>query len=61
VAFLITDPDEHRLVLRAGGGAEDNLITETTELENYTIDHNRPLRNWFDVMSMLGEADDGNR
>ena len=54
VAFLTIDPDEHRMVQRAGGGAADNLITETTVLENYTVDHQRPLRHWIDTQKVLG-------
>jgi hypothetical protein len=53
VAFLMTDPDAHRLCLRAGGGAADNLITETATPENYTVDHNHPLRDWIDTVTLL--------
>jgi hypothetical protein len=55
VAFLVTNPNEARMVLRAGGGATDNLITETTFPENYTVDHWRPLRHWIDVVKVLGD------
>jgi hypothetical protein len=54
VAFSMTVPDIHRRIIRAGGGAADNEITESREAEDYTIDHRRPVRHILCVPRMLG-------
>lgn len=56
VAFVTFGPDANRLILRAGGGATDNLITETSVPEDYTVDHWRPMRSWIDTMKLLEAA-----
>ena len=53
VAFCMTAPDGLRLIIRAGGGAADNLITESHELQDYTVDHWRPLRTVINTLDLL--------
>jgi hypothetical protein len=53
VAFCMVGPDEHRLIIRAGGGATDNLITESDEPADYTVDHWRPLMNIIETTVLL--------
>ena len=54
VAFCMTAPDDTRGIIRAGGGGTDNAITESVTLQDYTVDHWRPLRTILNVPVMLG-------
>jgi hypothetical protein len=53
VAFIVQGPEPNLRVLRAGGGAKDNLITESGDWADYTVDHWRPLRHWIDTVKLL--------
>lgn len=54
VAFAMTAADSQRRIIRAGGGAADNEITQSQDLEDYSVDHRRPLRTVLNVPLMLG-------
>jgi hypothetical protein len=53
VAFIVQGPDPERRILRAGGGAANNAITESVDWADYTIDHWRPMRHYIDVFHLL--------
>jgi len=58
VAFAMTDPDEYRRIIRAGGGGANNAIRESRTLDDYTIDNWRPLAHWIDTKKILSGGRD---
>jgi hypothetical protein len=53
VAFIVAGPFERRMIQRAGGGAANNEITESTDLADYSLDHWRPLRHYVNIEQVL--------